>query len=380
MWFIFLQIVFFGNTKEVVKMPVYKDKERSTWFYDFTKKVDGVTYRKRKRGFTTKTEALLQEQYAIENLGKENEEKQNITFAALADIFFSYESTKLKNTTTDQNQRMYGCHIKPNFGNKIVSTITPIELAKWKKNFLKQKYSESFANKVISLFKRIVEFGIKKKYILDADLPDELEKVKLNQIVPERKVWTLDQIHQFLDSFLVHEDKKEYDYWLYFYAYSNSGMRPNEFRCLMKKDIQGDYLVVNKSITSKLKGSGDVIQPPKTSTSVRKVLMPHEIIELLNEYTKDDKPEDFIFGKKKVFSETSLIRYLNVHAKVAGLEPIVLYGFRHSHATNLIKAGVPIKIVSQRLGHKNASTTMNVYWHLFTDDEQQVLEVLKRQN
>ena len=105
--------------------------------------------------------------------------------------------------------------------------------------------------------------------------------------------------------------------------------------------------------------------------------MPHEIIELLVEYTKEDQPDDFIFGKKKAFSETSLIRYLNVHAKVAGLEPIVLYGFRHSHATNLIKAGVPIKIVSKRLGHKNASTTMNVYWHLFTDDEQQVLEALK---
>lgn len=357
-------------------MPVYKDKERGTWFYDFTKKINGVTYKKRKRGFATKTEALLQEQYAIEHLGKEDEKKQNLTFAAMADIFFSYEATKLKDTTNDQNKRMYGCHIKPLFGDKISSSITSNEIAAWKKDFLSNDYSESFANKVIALFKRMIEFGLKKKYILNGDLPDELEKVKLNKIVPERQVWNLNQINKFLDSFLINEDKKEYDYWLYFYAFSNSGMRPNEFRCLQKKDIQGDYLVVNKSITSKLKG-GDVIQTPKNNNSVRKVLMPHEIIELLVEYTKEDQPDDFIFGKKKAFSETSLIRYLNVHAKVAGLEPIVLYGFRHSHATNLIKAGVPIKIVSKRLGHKNASTTMNVYWHLFQDDEQQVLEALK---
>ena len=103
-------------------------------------------------------------------------------------------------------------------------------------------------------------------------------------------------------------------------------------------------------------------------------------VKLLKEYTKGSKPTDFIFGKEHAFSESSLNRYLKVHAQVAGLEPIVLYGFRHSLATNLIKAGVPVKVVSQRLGHKNASTTMNVYWHLFKDDEQQVLNALKGQN
>ena len=55
-----------------------------------------------------------------------------------------------------------------------------------------------------------------------------------------------------------------------------------------------------------------------------------------------------------------------------------MYGFRHSHATNLIKSGVPIKVVSKRLGHSNASTTMNVYWHLFNDDENQVLDILTK--
>ena len=139
-------------------------------------------------------------------------------------------------------------------------------------------------------------------------------------------------------------------------------MRPNEFRCLQVKDIQGDYLSVSKSITSKLTGKGNVIQTPKTGSSIRKVLMPHEIIELLKDYTKNYSADDFIFGKNNPFSETTLLRKLNQHLNAAGLPHIVLYGFRHSHATNLIKAGVPIKVVAQRLGHKNASTTMNVYW------------------
>lgn len=356
-------------------MPVYKDKERSTWYYEFKRTINGETYRSKKRGFTSKTEALLAEQVAIENIGKEQEKVKDQTLDDLSSLFFDYEKTKLKQTTYELGIRLYKCHIGSKLGHKKVSDLTSKDLLTWKQNLIKTDFSESFYNKVITLFRRIVQFGVNRDFINKKTLVEDLEKVSLNKIVPERQVWTLDEIKKFLDSFLVQIDKKEYDYWLYFYAFSNTGMRPNEFRALQVKDIQGDYLVVNKSITSKLKG-GDVIQTPKTSTSVRKVLMPHEVIELLKDYTKNDKPNDFIFGKEKAFSETSLNRSLQAHIKAAGLHPIVLYGFRHSHATNLIKAGVPIKIVSQRLGHKNASTTMNVYWHLFQDDEQQVLDVL----
>lgn len=154
-------------------------------------------------------------------------------------------------------------------------------------------------------------------------------------------------------------------------------MRPNEFRALQVKDIQNDYLIVNKTMSSKV-GIGDLLLPPKNTNSNRKVLMPHDIIELLREYTKDYNPDDFIFGKEKAFRETNLKRMLIKHYEAAGLHPIVMYGFRHSHATNLIRAGVPIKVVSKRLGHANASTTMNVYWHLFKDDESQVLDILNK--
>ena len=360
-------------------MPVYKDKERGTWYFDFRKKVDGIVYTRKKRGFQSKTEALLAEQKEIENLGKEKEQKADLklTLDDLAALFFQYQETKLKTTTLDLVKRLYSKHIAPKLGKILVLELKPHNLYTWKKEFIELNYTESFYNKVITVFRQIIQFGINKDYIEKKELLDELEKVRLNQIVPERQVLTLDEIQKFLDSF-VKEEPKEYEYWLYFYAFANTGMRPNEFRCLQVRDIQGDYLVVNKSITSKLKG-GDIIQTPKTKTSVRKVLMPHEIIVLLKEHTKGYNQTDFIFGKKRAFRETNLNRSLKLHLKAAGVPNIVLYGFRHSLATNLIKAGVPIKVVAQRLGHKNASTTMNVYWHLFQDDEQQVINILKAQ-
>ena len=41
---------------------------------------------------------------------------------------------------------------------------------------------------------------------------------------------------------------------------------------------------------------------------------------------------------------------------------------RHTHATELIKAGWGMAHVQQRLGHRNIQTTINTYVHLSNDD------------
>ncbi len=41
---------------------------------------------------------------------------------------------------------------------------------------------------------------------------------------------------------------------------------------------------------------------------------------------------------------------------------------RHSHATNLIRAGWDMSYVQKRLGHSNIQTTINTYVHLIDDD------------
>ena len=41
---------------------------------------------------------------------------------------------------------------------------------------------------------------------------------------------------------------------------------------------------------------------------------------------------------------------------------------RHTRATELIRAGVPIKIVSQMLTHRSVTTTSQTYVHLGVED------------
>ena len=54
---------------------------------------------------------------------------------------------------------------------------------------------------------------------------------------------------------------------------------------------------------------------------------------------------------------------------------IRLHDLRHTHATLLLKAGVPLKVVSKRLGHATSASTMAVYQHVLPGMQAEAVEV-----
>jgi len=55
--------------------------------------------------------------------------------------------------------------------------------------------------------------------------------------------------------------------------------------------------------------------------------------------------------------------------KRAGLRPIRLHDLRHSYATAALASGVPVKVVSQRIGHADIGVTLKVYAHVMPGDD-----------
>jgi integrase len=55
--------------------------------------------------------------------------------------------------------------------------------------------------------------------------------------------------------------------------------------------------------------------------------------------------------------------------EAAHVRPITIHGLRHTCATLLLAAGVPTHVVQKRLGHKDASTTLDVYSHVLPDQQ-----------
>src|SRR5262249_4579616 len=57
-----------------------------------------------------------------------------------------------------------------------------------------------------------------------------------------------------------------------------------------------------------------------------------------------------------------------------GLPRITLHGLRHAHATAMLAAGVPLKIVADRLGHASVRVTGDVYSHVVAGLDEQAAE------
>ena len=71
------------------------------------------------------------------------------------------------------------------------------------------------------------------------------------------------------------------------------------------------------------------------------------------------------------------LRHLTSAGKALGTDavPVVrLHDLRHTHATALLRAGTPVKVVSERLGHSDVMTTMRVYQHVMPGMQAQAAE------
>lgn len=58
----------------------------------------------------------------------------------------------------------------------------------------------------------------------------------------------------------------------------------------------------------------------------------------------------------------------------AGLPQIRLYDLRHTAATLSLSAGVPVKVVSEMLGHAGVALTLDVYSHVLPHMQEEAVQ------
>ena len=62
--------------------------------------------------------------------------------------------------------------------------------------------------------------------------------------------------------------------------------------------------------------------------------------------------------------------------EAAKVRKIKFHGLRHTCATLLLRAGIPVYVVAQRLGHKGIEITINVYAHVLPDQQEDAANAL----
>lgn len=177
-----------------------------------------------------------------------------------------------------------------------------------------------------------------------------------------------------------------------------AGLRKGELLALEWSDIDfdADTVSVTKAVT--VVDNQQTTKPPKTKTSRRVVSIPHFLTQRLRALRAERsryrlslgdywKGANWIFiqadGKQMSYStpysafQDTLARY-NAGRPVADQLPAIpFHGLRHTSATLLIASKQDVRTVSSRLGHAQASTTMNIYAHALQETDRKAANALE---
>ena len=147
-----------------------------------------------------------------------------------------------------------------------------------------------------------------------------------------------------------------------------TGLRIGELCGLQMKDIclSNNTISVNKTVQrifDKRKGTTYIhIGPPKTKTSARTIPIPSLLGNIIKRFLTETPNHFFLTGKSKPTEPRTYRQFFARFIKRNGLKKVKFHEIRHTFAVRAIEIpDFDIKSLSEILGHKNVSFTLNVY-------------------
>jgi integrase len=123
-------------------------------------------------------------------------------------------------------------------------------------------------------------------------------------------------------------------------------------------------------------GSKGAFTPLKTPAAKRVVPLPLGLLrrlkarkeELLERLNPEEVDGLHLVGGVKPVDPDAFNHYLRRLAEKAGLGRVRVHDLRHTWATLALSRGIPLEVVSERLGHASPTITLNVYRHLLEEE------------
>lgn len=256
--------------------------------------------------------------------------------------------------------------------------ITSHDIFEWQQFMFNEKgYKISYINTLRSTLSVFFEFLIEKKVLFNNAIT---EAVRIKNYEPEEpfEYWEFDEFSQFIK----YVDDIRYKIFFSFLYYT--GCRVGEVRATSWKQINFKTckILVNKTVSPKPNKHGNWDYTLPKNNRARTLKMNNAIYEMLLDWKdvckrqKGFSETDLIFhrpNKLIPLSTTTIERKKNKYCSLSSVKQIRIHDFRHSNASLLINMGANVTVVSERLGHKDKTVTLNRYSHFFPTMEDQIV-------
>lgn len=356
---------------ELVQASICRKTTTSKYVVDYRlRDLDGAYIKHSTKTFARRSDAKafidsLKNEHAVA-LYKQEHPENAMTFCELYEEYESFRAFKDKPGTIINRKSIVSSRIMPYFGEMLICDVSEEEIEKWHACLVNpdgtSEFSDCYLRSLHARLSAILNYGVKRRYITWNPASGMSIGTKNG---PEKPVWTPEEYNKFRKCI---EDKPEIYYA--FQALYHTGVRRGELLALTVSDfdINHQCLRITKSL-SRLNGK-DVIGTPKTKKSVRNVkigqVLSNELLEHIANLP-DNSPTAPLFP----VSIHSLRNALEKGTKEAGLTPISLHCFRHSHITNLIFKRFSPSDIAKRVGHESVYITMH-YAHAYKGVEDEM--------
>ena len=260
--------------------------------------------------------------------------------------------------------------IKPALGSIRLSDLRPQHIQRYYADLL----AEGLATQTVIHNHRLLSQALRQAVRWDMLTVNVMDRVTPPRLVKSNlRILTAPEIHRLMDA------ASETDYHLPLHIALHTGMRRSEICGLWWRDVDmATWTLTVRQAMVPLPGGPTHLNEPKSRASRRTISFGADTAALLSAPRIVGINQVCALGDGLLLRPYRLTHSFKTIAGRCGIHGVRLHDLRHTHASMLLASGVPIHVVSARLGHENIQTTVDTYGHLLPTSDAEAVAAFER--
>lgn len=309
----------------------------------------------------------------LENKGN-NSVNDNIKVSELLDIYFDNYVLKNCKVGSQVTYRGHQKRINELLGNYKVIDLTTPDVENFIDELAENNFTKSHISDIVKYLKRVLKYAI---YPLELIVKNPCDFIDYRNIKGKKsKVDKLPSAEQFDD--IMNYIKENYpDYEIVFELYLGTGLRKGEVLGLTwdNVDLEKNTIYICQQLTVR-----NQLEPLKIEGTERTISITQSLSYKLRKQKQLFPNSKFVCVNnkgKQILQHNLNHKITKIRKEIPNCENFHLHLTRKYHTTLLYANGIAIQEVANRVGHKNTSTTLDVYIKCMGNQEQDIINVLE---